>query len=107
MLYRTVPPSAFPDNVESLVGTVLSDKGYLSTSARRGGYTEGSNRDVSIRIAAPKGTPALWMRPVSSVKSEDEVLLGRNLPLVVTDVRAIPEFWGTRYVVDATVGVRQ
>jgi hypothetical protein len=107
MLYRTVPPSAFPDNVESLVGTVLSDKGYLSTSARSGGYAEGSNRDVSIRIAAPKGTPALWMRPVSSVKSEDEVLLGRNLPLVVTNVRAIPEFWGTRYVVDATVGVRQ
>ena len=67
--------------LNSLKGTILSEKAYLSTSS-----DEKANvfnyKEVKLSILAEKGTPAYF----TNNKDESEVILGRNSQYVVEDV---------------------
>jgi hypothetical protein len=71
-------------------GATFSDPAYLSTTfdpAVARGFGAGVSpapgvRSVDVRIRVPAGTPGIYMpsaRPLSGVKNEYELLLGRNL----------------------------
>jgi hypothetical protein len=66
-----------------LIGKTFEEKGYLSTTIKDVGF----KRRVQLEVLTPRGTPAVWVDPVSSYTSqglaENEMLLGRGLRYVV------------------------
>jgi hypothetical protein len=72
--------------LEALRGQRYSDPAYMSTSL--GSPYGGELGGVTLKIAAPKGTPAVLAAELSRTPSEREVLLGRGLQLVITSVKA-------------------
>jgi hypothetical protein len=90
VLTRQVDPQAFGldlsnlDKVEGLVGHKISDKAYASTSL--GSPYGGGLGGVTMRIVAPKGTPAIPAAAFSRNPSEREVLLDRGLEMAVAKV---------------------
>jgi hypothetical protein len=98
-VYRAMPRKSLPHpsnpfedegNPQDLVGKVLADKAYLSTSIDSRGA--GASSDTLMRIAVPKGHPILWAEPHSHNPGEYEVLLGRDTPLAITSIGEDP--WG-------------
>jgi SPP1 gp7 family putative phage head morphogenesis protein len=69
------------EGLQSLKGTILSEKAYLSTSS-----DEKANifnyKEVKLSIIAEKGTPAYF----TNNKTESEVILGRDSKYIVEDV---------------------
>ncbi|MEU8102223.1 ADP-ribosyltransferase [Nonomuraea muscovyensis] len=71
------------DEMEGLAGRVITEPGYLSTSAgRRAGF----DGDLRIMLRAPKGHEALNMYPITKIIGEREILLRRSTSYVVRDV---------------------
>jgi hypothetical protein len=64
------------------VGKTLTDKAYVSTTLRKGGYY--LDRKVVMEITVPKGTKVL--QPRGGNRREREVLLNRGTKLKVTGV---------------------
>lgn len=90
LLTRHVDANAFGfrdqdvKGVEHLVGRVISDKAYSSTSL--GSPVAGGIGGVTLRIIAPKGTPALMVAGVSKYPHEREVLLARGQRMVIAKI---------------------
>lgn|GEM_PF-3667743 len=82
---RGVNPSNVADILSSSnpVGKVLTEKGYVSTTTRKGGYY--LDRNVVMEIRVPKGTKVL--QPRGGNRREREVLLNRGTKMKVTGVR--------------------
>jgi hypothetical protein len=72
-----------PKDLLSKVGEVYEDRGFLSTTRVENGIWSGN---IKLQISVPKGTMCRWVRPISSHKSEQELLLGRNTKMVITEV---------------------
>jgi hypothetical protein len=78
-----------PSNVASIlnsgnpVGKTFTEKSYVSTTTRRGGYY--LDRNVVMEIKVPKGTKVL--QPRGGNRREREVLLDRGTKMKVTGVR--------------------
>jgi ADP-ribosyltransferase exoenzyme len=84
-VYRGVNMNVFQgEDPSSLVGTVFTDPGYMSTTNQLGrGFT---SKQVVLKIDLPPGTPARWVQPYSNFKSEQEVLLGRGMNFLVKSI---------------------
>ena len=86
-------PTAFATDLSDLVGSLISDKGYLSTSL--GGPSAGAeSRGVIMHIAAPKGTPAIVVGNLSANPDEREILLGRGTRLAVSRMERAKNGYG-------------
>ena len=79
-----------PGGAPALQGHVLVDDGFLSTSA--GGRAAFSG-DTYLEIRANAGTPGSWVKPISAFPNENEMLLGRSLPLYVHSVTKSGSAW--------------
>lgn len=69
-------------NPKEMIGTVYTDKAYMSTSV--GG---GFNGNTVLHIDIPAGTPVRYVQPVSNFPNEREVLLPREIGLMVEGVK--------------------
>ncbi|MFJ9362851.1 ADP-ribosyltransferase [Nocardia sp. NPDC101769] len=72
---------------KQLEGTVQTDEGYLSTTL---GETPPGSPRYALDLEIPEGTPAVWLGRESSYPFEGELLVGRQMPYVITDVIAEP-----------------
>lgn len=69
---------------KDLVGTVVRDGGFMSTSPlTHGGF---SSSGVEYRILLPKGTKAQFIAPISRFESEQEVLIQAGTNFVINHV---------------------
>jgi len=69
------------DIVKQLVGKVMQDKGFLSTSTKPifGG-------GVRLNIEVPKGARGHWARPISHHTHEDEFILARGTRIMILGI---------------------
>lgn len=71
-------------NIESLKGSVIADPAYQSTALGSPyGFGLGG---ITLKIATPKGTPAVFASAVSNNPHEREVLLGRGQKFAIASV---------------------
>jgi hypothetical protein len=85
ILTRTVSMDAFGSvPIEELAGKKVTDAGFSSTAL--GVAYGGTYGRVRISIAAPAGTPAIFVGPLSNNPAEREVLLGDGLSYAVASV---------------------
>lgn len=81
---RTVGMDAFGDvNPEDLAGMKVTDAAYASTSL---GAQHSSLAGVTMHIAVPKGTPAIYASAISRNVNEAEMILPRGTSMAVTKV---------------------
>lgn len=74
------------DALNALVGKDITDPGYLSTSYDVEGSPVAGTPFFTLRIRAPKGTPAVFSQTGSDFQEEHEMTLSRGLPLRVNSV---------------------
>ena len=80
------------DEAQNLIGQVIEDKGFVSTSLDRTyadiGFGGNKNQQVGFIIKAPKGTHGVDLNglKVSKYKDEQEILLNRNMKFRVNKV---------------------
>lgn len=72
------------EKLDNLVGKVLTDKGYMSTSYGR--IPSGFNGGCEMEIYVPKDAKCLLVQPLSEFADEKEVLLNRGSNLLVEKV---------------------
>lgn len=77
------------EDIQSLVGSVQIQSGYLSTSLKKPSGLF-SIAPAQIEFMAPAGTPATWVEPYSRVAGENEILLARGLRYYIHDVQWVP-----------------
>lgn len=80
-------------NLETMVGKVIRDKGFLSTTIKETGvFTSGNVRMI---IDVPQGAKARYVQDISMHKSEQELLLARGSHLKIKAVeRGGESSWG-------------
>jgi hypothetical protein len=87
-VYRTVTPDALGlsegDDPAKLIGKVIKDSGYLSTTT---GRSSEMDAPISLELSVPKGVKAINMRPYSLNSFEEELLLSRNQEIKITGVK--------------------
>lgn len=83
VLNRTVSAKAFGPSLEDLPGMTVHDSAFTSTSL---GVSYGGPDKVQVKIAAPKGTPAIITGDLSGHPEDREVLLGPGQELAITSV---------------------
>jgi hypothetical protein len=76
--------------VEHLAGKKLTDPAYTSTAI--GSTYGGGLGGVTLRIAVPKGSPAVNVAGISNNPHERELLLPRNQELAITKVERNKSF---------------
>jgi hypothetical protein len=65
-----------------LLGQVFDHAGYMACSTDLGGKEVGGETGrIAVRLLVPSGDHAVYLEPVTHVKSEYEVLLQRNRSL--------------------------
>lgn len=84
---------------DGLVGTVVQDRGFMSTSMSPVGELA-VEREVILNITVPKGTPSFPAYRISTFGEEWELLLDQGRKLLVTSVN---KFGGDYVHVNATV----
>lgn len=70
-------------NKDSLIGSIASDKGFLSTTPIQGG---GFSGDITYRIFVPKGSHGAYVDEYSKYQGEREFLLQSGGKFRVTDL---------------------
>jgi hypothetical protein len=91
ILNRTVSLDAFPQGViEELEGKKVKDAAFSSTAL---GVTYGFHMgNVQMKIAVPKGTPAIFVGPISRNPHEREILLPDGMEFAVASVKKNDKF---------------
>ena len=85
----------------SIVGSVFTDKGFVSTTPFEGG---GFGGDVVMYIKAPKGTKGAYIKDFAAAENEKEFLLQSNTSFAVRNVVKEIDKWGDpKYKVFAEV----
>jgi hypothetical protein len=99
ILTRTTGVDAFKDiDLENLVGMKVKDAGFSSTSL--GPAYGGSLGNVTMKIAVPKGTPALFAAPHSRNPHEMEVILPDGMEFAVASAKRNDRYgWDVSLVV--------
>lgn len=72
-----------PDNLSKVIGEVLQDNGFTSTSPDASG---GFSDSIEYIIKVPKGSEAMYVDPISYYKGEQELLINRGARYKVQDV---------------------
>lgn len=74
-------------NKDKLVGAIVTDKGFMSTSPdAHGGY---SRRAIEYVIKVPKGSQAMYIDPISVNRGEKELLINRGGKYIIEDIEFI------------------
>ena len=85
----------------SIIGSVFTDKGFVSTTPFEGG---GFGGDVVMYIKAPKGTKGAYIKDFAAAENEKEFLLQSNTSFAVRNVVKEIDKWGDpKYKVFAEV----
>ena len=85
----------------SIIGSVFTDKGFVSTTPFEGG---GFGGDVVMYIKAPKGTKGAYIKDFAAAENEKEFLLQSNTSFAVRNVVKETDKWGDpKYKVFAEV----
>ena len=72
------------DDPTTLIGQVITDEGYLSTSLGSAAF---SHKPAIFHLAVPKGTPGMYVGKISQLaNTEKELLLGRGVEFEVSRV---------------------
>ncbi|WP_431976030.1 ADP-ribosyltransferase [Micromonospora haikouensis] len=81
------------EGMYALVGQILTDPGYLSTSVSSEPPGDFATADVQWLIRVPRDTPALYLGtpPFDGIDGEHELLLGRDSRLLVHGVYRGPD----------------
>lgn len=72
-----------PSNKSSVIGAMVTDKGFVSTSPASGG---GFSGDIEYVIRLPEGSQAMYVDTISRHRGEQELLINRGGQYVVEDV---------------------
>lgn len=80
-------------NSSSLVGSVFTDKGFVSTTPYQGG---GFGGDVVMYIKAPKGTKGAYIRDFAASSEEKEFLIQSDTSFVVRNIVEEVDKWGDK-----------
>lgn len=71
-------------NIKNLIGQVVEDKGFMSTTPLEdAGFDPGG---VEYIIKLPKGINAAYIAPISDFKTEQEILIQAGTRFVIEDV---------------------
>lgn len=82
---------------QQLVGSVIADPGFFSTTIKQGGVFSG---DLVYMIDAPAGTMGRYVQgSISSHSSEYELILGRDTKMLVTKVEVSGSGYGRKIFV--------
>ena len=80
-------------NSSSLVGSVFTDKGFVSTTPYQGG---GFGGDVVMYIKAPKGTKGAYIKDFAASSEEKEFLIQSDTSFVVRNIVEEVDKWGDK-----------
>ena len=80
-------------NSSSLVGSVFTDKGFVSTTPYQGG---GFGGDVVMYIKAPRGTKGAYIKDFAASSEEKEFLLQSDTSFVVRNIVEEVDQWGDK-----------
>ena len=70
-------------NKDKLVGAIVTDKGFMSTSPASGG---GFSGNIEYVIKVPKGSQAMYVDTISRYRGEEELLINRGGKYIIEDV---------------------
>lgn len=70
-------------NKDKLIGAIVTDKGFMSTSPASGG---GFSGDIEYVIKVPQGSQAMYVDTISRHSGEEELLINRGGKYIVEDV---------------------
>lgn len=73
-------------DLHETLGTVIHDKGFMSTTIKPDGTWSG---DVKMHISVPKGHPSRYVGDISMHTTEKELILQRGTKMVVTKVQKL------------------
>lgn len=79
-----------PQNKSNVIGAIVMDKGFVSTSPDSSGGFSGS---IEYVIRLPKGSQAMYVAPISKFRSERELLINCGGKYAVEDVEF--DSWGS------------
>jgi hypothetical protein len=65
-----------------MVGKVVEDKGFMSTSMLK---NSSFNGDVKMKINVPKGTNGAYVGEISHYPNEAELLLDKGQKMIITE----------------------
>lgn len=75
------------------VGETLWDEGYMSTTVKNQGAgafnspcSSADARAFELVLNVPVGGNAMYIKPISNVSSEQEIMIGRGAPMLIVDV---------------------
>lgn len=75
------------DQMNQLTGKTFSDGSFFSASV--GNAAAFSGKKFNLEIEVPKGTPVLYAKPISSHKSENEIILGAGLHYKILSIAKV------------------
>lgn len=70
-------------NKDKLIGAIVTDKGFMSTSPASGG---GFSGDIEYVVKVPKGSQAMYVDTISRHRGEKELLINRGGKYIIEDV---------------------
>lgn len=70
-------------NKDKLIGAIVTDKGFMSTSPASGG---GFSGDIEYVVKVPKGSQAMYVDTISRHRGEKELLINRDGKYIIEDV---------------------
>ena len=70
-------------NKGKLIGAIVTDKGFMSTSPASGG---GFSGDIEYVVKVPKGSQAMYVDTISRHRGEEELLINRGGKYIIEDV---------------------
>lgn len=79
------------DDVRSIIGNTITDKGFVSTTSFEGG---GFGGNVTMYIKAPPGTRGAYISDLSHADNEKEFLLDCNQNFIIKDARKVINEYG-------------
>ena len=70
-------------NKDKLIGAIVTDKGFMSTSPASGG---GFSGDIEYVVKVPKRSQAMYVDTISRHRGEEELLINRGGKYIIEDV---------------------
>lgn len=72
------------ENKDKMIGSIVTEKGFLSTSPDPDGGFSGS---IEYIIKVPKGSQAMYVDSISKHRGEKELLVNRNGKYIIEDIK--------------------
>ena len=82
-MFRELGVDISEANKDKLIGAIVTDKGFMSTSPASGG---GFSGDIEYVVKVPKGSQAMYVDTISRHRGEEELLINRGGKYIIEDV---------------------